>query len=139
MFSPTAFSSCRQKSASADGLRLQHSNPMLLEDVAIHFPDIQIVVAHPSWLWQDEALSLAMHKPNAWIDLSGWRPKYFAPQLVQYANTLLKDHMFSGSDFPLIMSDRSLKAFDEAGFQGQGKVVNSEGQRVRLLGLAPTA
>ena len=70
------------------GLRLQNSNPMLLEDVAIAFPDMQIVIAHPSWPWQDEAISLAMHKPNIWIDLSGWSPKYFPPQLVQYANTI---------------------------------------------------
>ncbi len=53
------------------GLRLQNSNPMLLEDVAINFPDIQIVLAHPSWPRQDEALSLALHKPNVWIDLPG--------------------------------------------------------------------
>ena len=52
---------------------------MLLEDVAINFPDMQIVIAHPSWPWQDEAWSLAMHKPNIWIDLSGWSPKYFSP------------------------------------------------------------
>ena len=44
---------------------------MLLEDVAIDFPDMEIVIAHPSWPWQDEALSLAPHKPNIWIDLSG--------------------------------------------------------------------
>ena len=71
-----------------------------LDDVAIAFPDIQIVIAHPSWPWQDEALSVAMHKPNVWIDLSGWSPKYFPPQLVQYANTLLKDRVLFGSDFP---------------------------------------
>src|SRR4029079_13591246 len=41
------------------GLRLQNSNPMLLEDVAMAFPDMQIVIAHPSWPWQDEAISLA--------------------------------------------------------------------------------
>ena len=99
------------------GLRLQNSNPMLLEDVAIAFPDIQIVVAHPSWPWQDEAISLAMHKPNIWIDLSGWSPKYFPPQLVQYANTLLKDRILFGSDFPLITPDRWLKDFEEAGFK----------------------
>jgi 5-methyltetrahydropteroyltriglutamate--homocysteine methyltransferase len=69
------------------GLRLQNSNPMFFEDVAIAYPDIQIVIAHPSWPWQDGALSLAMHKPNIWIDLAGWSPKYFLPQLVQYANT----------------------------------------------------
>ena len=99
------------------GLRLQNSNPMLLEDVAIAFPDMQIVVAHPSWPWQDEALSLAMHKPNIWIDLSGWSPKYFPPQLVQYANTLLKDRVLFGSDFPLITPDRWMKDFAEAGFK----------------------
>ena len=72
------------------GLRLQNSNPMLLEDVAIDFPDMQIVIAHPSWPWQDEALSLALHKPNIWIDLSGWSPKYFPAQLVQYATCQAK-------------------------------------------------
>ena len=73
------------------GLRLEYSNPMHLDDVAIAFPDMQIVMAHPSFPWQDEALSVATHKPNVWIDLSGWSPKYFPKQLVQYANTLLKD------------------------------------------------
>ena len=68
--------------------------------MAIDFPDMQIVIAHPSWPWQDEALSVCLHKPNVWIDLSGWSPKYFPPQLVQYANTLLKDKMLFGTDYP---------------------------------------
>jgi len=82
---------------------------------------MQIVLAHPSWPWQDEAISLAMHKPNVWIDLSGWSPKYFPPQLVQYANTLLKDRILFGSDFPLITPDRWLKDFEEAGFKDDVK------------------
>lgn len=82
------------------GLRLAYSNPMHLDDVAIDFPDMQIVMAHPSFPWQDEALSVATHKPNVWIDLSGWSPKYFPKQLIQYANTLLKDRILFGSDYP---------------------------------------
>jgi predicted TIM-barrel fold metal-dependent hydrolase len=101
----------RRRMRCGDGLRLQNSNPMLLEDVAIDFPDMQIVVAHPSWPWQDEALSLALHKPNVWIDLSGWSPKYFPAQLVQYANTLLKDRMLFGSNYPLITPERWMKDF----------------------------
>ena len=118
------------------GLRLQNSNPMLLEDVAIDFPDIQIVVAHPSWPWQDEALSLALHKPNVWIDLSGWSPKYFPAQLVQYANTLLKDRMLFGSDYPLITPERWMKDFDEAGFKDKVKPLILKENAKRLLGLA---
>ncbi len=117
------------------GLRLQNSNPMLLEDVAIDFPDMQIVVAHPSWPWQDEALSLALHKPNVWIDLSGWSPKYFPPQLVQYANTLLSDRMLFGSDYPLITPDRWMADFEEAGFKDRVKPGILKGNAMRLLGL----
>ena len=84
------------------GLRLKYSNPMLLDAVAADFPDLQIIMAHPSVPWQDEALSVATHKHNIYIDLSGWCPKYFPPQLVQYANTLLKDKVLFGSDFPLL-------------------------------------
>ena len=54
------------------------------------FPDLTIILAHPSFPWQDEALSVATHKANVYIDLSGWSPKYFPPQLVQYANTVLQ-------------------------------------------------
>jgi len=100
------------------------------------FPDMQIVLAHPSWPWQDEAISLAMHKPNVWIDLSGWSPKYFPPQLVQYANTLLKDRVLFGSDFPLITPDRWLKDFAEAGFKDEVRPLILKENAKRLLNLA---
>jgi predicted TIM-barrel fold metal-dependent hydrolase len=99
------------------GLRLKYSNPMHLDDVAADFPDMTIIIAHPSWPWQDEALSVCLHKPNVYIDLSGWSPKYFPPQLVQYANTQLKHKMLFGSDYPLITPDRWIKDFKAAGFK----------------------
>ena len=43
--------------------------------------------------------------------LSGWSPKYFPPQLVRYANGLLRRKVLFGSDFPLISPDRWLKDF----------------------------
>jgi hypothetical protein len=118
------------------GLRLEYSNPMHLDDVAIQFPDMQIVIAHPSWPWQDEALSVAMHKPNVWIDLSGWSPKYVPPQLVQYANTLLRDRVLFGSDWPLIAPDRWMHDFDQGGFRDEVKPLILKDNAVRLLRLA---
>ena len=72
------------------GVRLKYGQPMLVDDVAVDFPDMKIVLAHPSWPWTDESLSMALHKDNVFIDLSGWSPKYFAPQIIQYANTQLR-------------------------------------------------
>jgi len=99
------------------GLRLKYSNPIHLDDVAVDFPDMPIIIAHPSWPWQSEALSVCLHKPNVYIDLSGWSPKYFAPELVQHANTQLKRKMLFGSDFPLITPDRWIDDFKNAGFR----------------------
>ncbi|MEO7339030.1 MAG: amidohydrolase family protein, partial [Caldimonas sp.] len=62
--------------------------------------------------------------------------KYFPPQLVQYANTLLKDRILFGSDFPLITPDRWLKDFDESGFKPEVKPLILKENAKRLLGLA---
>jgi uncharacterized protein len=118
------------------GLRMEYSNPMHLDDVAIDFPDMQIVMAHPSFPWQDEALSVATHKPNVWLDLSGWSPKYFPKQLVQYSNTLLKDRVLFGSDYPLITPERWMADFAEAGFKESVMPGILKDNAIRLLGMA---
>lgn len=116
-------------------LRLEYSNPMHLDDVALNFPDMQVVMAHPSWPWQDEALSVALHKPNVWIDLSGWSPKYFPKQLIQYANTLLRDRVLFGSDFPLIKPERWMEDAKDVGFKPEVMPGILKDNAVRLLGL----
>jgi predicted TIM-barrel fold metal-dependent hydrolase len=117
------------------GLRLKYSNPIHLDDVAVDFPDMSIVIAHPSWPWQSEALSVCLHKPNVYIDLSGWSPKYFAPELVQYANTQLKKKVLFGSDFPLITPDRWIDDFKSAGFRPEVHPLILKENAMRLLGL----
>jgi predicted TIM-barrel fold metal-dependent hydrolase len=121
------------------GLRLKFSNPIYLDDVAADFPDMKIIIAHPSWPWQDEALSVCLHKPNVYIDLSGWSPKYFPPQLVQYANTQLKKKMLFGSDFPLITPDRWMADFEKAGFRPEVRPLILKENAARVLGLKASA
>ena len=117
------------------GLRLKYSNPMCLDDVATDFPELEVVIAHPSFPWQDEAISVCLHKSNVWIDLSGWSPKYFPPQLVQYANTQLREKVLFGSDFPLITPDRWLADFEEAPFRDEVRPLVLKENAARLLGL----
>ena len=94
-----------------------------------------IIMAHPSVPWQDEALSIAVHKPQVYIDLSGWSPKYFPPQLVQYANTLLKDKVLFGTDHPMITADRWLADFEKAPFRDEVRPLILKENAARLLGL----
>jgi predicted TIM-barrel fold metal-dependent hydrolase len=117
------------------GLRLKYSNPMCLDDVAADLPELKIVLAHPSFPWQDEAISICLHKANVWIDLSGWSPKYFPPQLVQYANSQLRTKVLFGSDFPLITPDRWLADFEQLPIKDEVRPLILKENAATLLGL----
>ena len=118
------------------GIRLKYSNPMLLDDVAADFPGMPLILAHPSFPWQEEALSVATHKPQVYIDLSGWSPKYFPPILIQYANTLLKDRILFGSDYPVIAPEKWLAEFEKLPIKPEVRPLILKQNAARLLGLA---
>jgi uncharacterized protein len=118
------------------GFRLSLSNPMLLDDVAARHPDLQVIMAHPSVPWQDEALSVATHKGNVWIDLSGWSAKYFSDGLVRAARSYLNHKMLFGSDLPALTPDRWLDDFATLGFADDKVQAIVKDNAVRLLGLA---
>jgi len=118
------------------GFRLSLSNPMLLDDVAARHPDLAVIMAHPSVPWQDEAISVATHKGNVWIDLSGWSAKYFPENLVRAARTYLTHKMLFGSDLPALTPDRWLDDFATLGFADDKVQAIVKDNAVRLLGLA---
>ena len=118
------------------GLRLRYSNPIYLYDVAVDFPDMPIIIAHPSWPWQDEALSVCLHKPQVYIDLSGWSPKYFPPQLVHFANTQLKRKVLFGTDYPLITPERWLEDFAAIEIRDEVRPLILKENAARLFGLS---
>lgn len=115
------------------GLRLELSNPMRLDGIAADFPGLQIVMAHPSVPWQDEALAVATHKHNTWIDLSGWSPKYFPGELVRYANSILKDRVLFGSDFPLLTPDRWLSDVEQTAIKPERLPALLKDNAIRLF------
>jgi predicted TIM-barrel fold metal-dependent hydrolase len=117
------------------GIRLKYGNPMLVDDVAVDFPEMPIILAHPSFPWQDEAISVCLHKPEVYIDLSGWSPKYFPPNLIQYANTLLKHKVLFGSDYPLLTPDRWLADFEKIGIRDEVRPLILKDNAARLFGL----
>jgi uncharacterized protein len=108
---------------------------MLLDDVAADFPQLTIVLAHPSVPWQDEAISIATHKANVYIDLSGWSPKYFPPQLVRAANTMLRRKVLFGSDFPLLTPDRWMEDFAKLDIKPDVRPLILKDNAARMLGL----
>lgn len=117
------------------GIKLRYSDPLLLDDIAADFPQLTVILAHPSVPWQAEAISMATHKANVFIDLSGWRPKYFPPELVRAAGGILRDKVMFGSDYPLITPQRWLSDAAELGWPDEVQPLIHKLTAARVLGL----
>ncbi|MBU2601685.1 MAG: amidohydrolase family protein [Actinobacteria bacterium] len=116
------------------GTRLKFADPLLLDDVAVDFPHLPILLAHAGrGVWYDAAAMLATLHENVYLELSGLPPRnlprYF-PQLER-----LVGKMIFGSDFPGVPSiAENIAALREVlGEAGARAVLWENG--ARLLGL----
>lgn len=118
------------------GIKNRLADPMFLDDVAADFPDLNIVMAHPSWPWQTAAIAVAQHKQNVLLELSGWSPKYFSDELVAAIRGPLVDRTLFGTDFPFLTPDKWLKDWATLGIEDSvtERIILANAQR--LLGLA---
>lgn len=99
------------------GIKLKYTRPIpYIDDVAADFPDLKIICLHPSYPWQDEAIAMAIHKPNIFFDLSGWAPKYFPEVLKKEIKSRLKDRVMFGSDYPILPYDKLFAGWEAEGY-----------------------
>ena len=117
------------------GIKLALSDPLLLDEVAADFPELTIVLAHAGMPWYENALAMATHKSNVFIDLSGWSPKYFPAGLLRAANSYLRDKFLFGSDFPVITPERWLRDFEGLEIADDVRPLILKENAVRVLGL----
>lgn len=121
------------------GIKLRYSNPLLLDDVAADFPELAVILAHPSVPWQAEAISMATHKSNVFVDLSGWRPRYFPDELVYAAGRHLSHKVMFGSDYPLITPERWMADAAELPWSDDIRPAIVKDTAARVLGLTAMA
>jgi uncharacterized protein len=117
-------------------IKLRFSDPMLLDDVAADFPDLTVVMAHPAVPWVDSQIAIASHKANVFVDLSGWSPKYFPPQLVSAIGRQLRTKALFGTDHPYISLERWRRDFDTLGLDADVLPLILKQNALRVLGLA---
>ena len=94
------------------GTRLKYCRPIYLDDIAVDFPELKIIIAHFGWPWLEETLAIVQRHPNVYFNLAGWPPRYFPPQLIGYLNGPAQDKALFGSDYPLIKRERFLKELE---------------------------
>lgn len=82
--------------------RLRVSSPLALEDVAMEFPDLTMIVAHLGHPWEEDLVALIRKAPNMYADISAchYRPwRYWQAMATAYEYGVTHK-LLLGSDFP---------------------------------------
>jgi predicted TIM-barrel fold metal-dependent hydrolase len=90
-----------------------YSKPEFLDQVCQRFPDLRVVMAHFGWPWENVAIAVALRNPNAYIDVSGWKPRYIPTSLLPYMNGILQDRFLFGTDYPMLRQGEWMADFNE--------------------------
>ncbi len=117
------------------GLRIDLARPILLDRAAAAFPEMPIVLAHAGWPWHLEALAMALHKTNVFIDISGWRYRYLPPEVMRDMKGRLSGQFLFGTDIPMFSPADLLKEFSALQLPGEVavKVLSENGSRLLKL------
>ncbi len=115
------------------GSRLKYGDPLFLDDVAVDFPDLSILVTHGGRpFWYEHAFTLCRLYRNVYIDIAGLPPRnlltYF-PDLPRLAHKFL-----FGSDWPGLPSSvaSNVSAIRELPIAEDAKAVILGGTAARL-------
>jgi len=49
---------------------LKYNNPIYVDDVAVNFPELKIIMCHGGYPWVEEFIVVAYSNPNVWVDLT---------------------------------------------------------------------
>ena len=103
-------------------LYFKYCQPIYVQEVAMDFPDLPIILAHAGGCWYSEAVAICNSTTNVYLDLSVWQSRLFRPlEFYRALRTLLDSvswqRVLFGSDYPflklLVNQERWVKAFTE--------------------------
>lgn len=106
---------------SAEAMPSETGRPILLDTIALDFPELRLIAAHTGWPWVEELIAVAWKHPNVYIATTAHAPRYWKPELVSFLNTARgMGKVMYGSDYPVLDWPGSL-------------------EQIRALGLKPAA
>ena len=90
---------------------LKYANPVLLEDIALDFPDLKLIIAHMGHPWFAEAIVTFRKQPNVYADISGlfYRPWQFYQAMSLCYEYGQLDKLLFGSDYPIATTAETLQ------------------------------
>ncbi|MEJ2068650.1 MAG: amidohydrolase family protein, partial [Deltaproteobacteria bacterium] len=118
------------------GTKIKYCRPLFVDEVAVDFPRLKLVIAHFGYPWWEEAMAVVRRNPFVYFNIAGWGPKHIPKGVIQAANSYLKGKVLFGSDYPLISRGRILKEVRELDIKDETFTAMTDTNPKALLGLS---
>lgn len=92
-----------QGASVSDYARLMYAYPLVMDEVALAFPKLKMILAHMAHPWHADCITVIRKHPNMWADISGqpFRPWVFWNGMRLFHEFSVTDKILLGSDWPL--------------------------------------
>ncbi len=97
------------------------ADPILLDTVAIDFPELTLIGIHIGVPWTDNMISMCWKHPNVYTAGDAYAPRHWPKQYVHYANTYGREKVMFGTDWPVIHPERAIAEVDALGLDPVAK------------------
>jgi hypothetical protein len=93
------------------------ARPILLDQVAIDFPELTLIGIHIGVPWTDEMISMCWKHENIYTAGDAYAPKHWPKPFVHYANSYGSHKVLFGTDWPVIDPERAVQEIAELQFR----------------------
>lgn len=129
----TGFTTLGAGTPGGSGIALGHGRPIHVDAIAAAYPEMVCVIAHAGRMWLAEAVTVAVHKSNVWLDLSRLDMTAAPDFLLQAIAGPLRDRCVTGSDYPFRPLGAWRSVWGDVGLPGDVKLAIEETNPMRLL------
>ena len=93
------------------------ARPILLDQVAIDFPELTLIGIHIGVPWTDEMISMCWKHDNIFTAGDAYAPKHWPGPFVHYAKTYGRHKVLFGTDWPVIDPERAVREVADLDFK----------------------
>jgi len=111
------------------------AKPILLDQVAIDFPNLVLIGIHIGVPWTDEMIAMAWKHQNVYIGIDAYAPKHLPASLKHYMNSYGSHKVMFGTDWPVIDPERAVREMHEHEFRADSLEKIMRGNAVRVFRL----
>ena len=84
------------------------ARPILLDRIAIDFPELDLIGIHIGTPWVEEMIAMAWKHERVYIGIDAYAPKHLSAPLLHYMNSYGQQKVLFGTDWPVIAPGRAM-------------------------------